>query len=279
MGGSFLDASDYDPPAGVPEEVSDTYSRLILPVLLSQSFLSQLPWEREHTEAICSYTEHLDTACRTAQEFLSRNETRLRVVAPAVFALGKEILNSTGRLLHALLTYRHSFSPQFIEFTKGKLEEMPQSMVNQFRESSFRALEQIPIPPLRSLVDRLRDAASVWATSFNQPPTANGPFDPFGFRFGEKTMDLSHAPLRFKLLEALWDKAKGKPYDSRTVTTVLEELYPDDDAADANLKNVGRKLTEEFSRAEVPLEVKQAGGKIWLILSEQDVPSSFNISP
>jgi hypothetical protein len=80
----------------------------------------------------------------------------------------------------------------------------------------------------------------------------------------KKSIDFSNSPLRHRLLSALWDTDRGKPFDSRLITEVMCEVYPDDEAADAKLKNLYSQVAKALKRAGFPITVTAAAGKIWL---------------
>jgi hypothetical protein len=92
----------------------------------------------------------------------------------------------------------------------------------------------------------------------------DGPFEPFGFRWAGKEIDFSDAPLRFRLVDALWDRSAGKPHPSREVSDVMAELYPDDDEADDKLKDLAKQTRKAFERSGMALTVRTSGGKLWL---------------
>jgi hypothetical protein len=93
---------------------------------------------------------------------------------------------------------------------------------------------------------------------------ADGPFEPFGFQFQGKPVDLSAAPLRYRLASALWNGAAGRPHESRDGEQVMDELWPDDPESEDKLKDLCRHLRREFEAGGLALEVRQSGGKVWL---------------
>ena len=97
-------------------------------------------------------------------------------------------------------------------------------------------------------------------------PTAksDGPFEPFGFRYRGREVDFAAAPLRHALLSALWDAGAEKPFESRTTEQILDLVYPDDEDAEAKLKNLKVETNRALLRAEVPLAIKSASAKHWL---------------
>lgn len=92
----------------------------------------------------------------------------------------------------------------------------------------------------------------------------DGPFEPFGFRYSGREADFTTAPLRHTLLAALWDAEANKPFESRTTEQILDLVYPDDDDAEAKLKNLKVETNRALLRAKVPLAIKSASAKYWL---------------
>ncbi len=95
-------------------------------------------------------------------------------------------------------------------------------------------------------------------------PTADGPLDKFRFKYCGRILDLSRQALRYRLLAALWDNARHAPRPSRQVDAVMEELWPDDDAADRALADLCYRVRLSLDRAGMLLTVITAGGQIWL---------------
>jgi hypothetical protein len=99
-------------------------------------------------------------------------------------------------------------------------------------------------------------------------PTADaardGPRDPFVFRYGRKKLDLTGAPLRFRLLVALWDQKTGAPREPRPADEVMEELWPDDHEADGSLRNLCHHTRRALESAHIRLDVRSVGGKVWI---------------
>lgn len=101
----------------------------------------------------------------------------------------------------------------------------------------------------------------------DQPPgegPLNGPGERGRFWWDGKSVDLSGAPLRYRLCAALWDADTSRPRGERTQDEVLVELYPDDDAPEGKLKDVVKNLKRDFERAGIPLTVRLRGGRVWL---------------
>ncbi len=93
--------------------------------------------------------------------------------------------------------------------------------------------------------------------------TPDGPFGAFGFRF--RGAEVAHlASLRHRLVVFLWDAKAGRPHKFREAGDVLAELYPDEEGAEARLKNLMRHLGVALLEAGVPLRPVQRGGKCWL---------------
>ena len=93
---------------------------------------------------------------------------------------------------------------------------------------------------------------------------ADGPIDPFKFRYRGREADLSGAVLRHTLLQSLWNSGTGRPADSQEVDEVMDLVYPGEDGADDKLKNLKAETNAHLTRAGVPLKIKSAGGRLWL---------------
>jgi hypothetical protein len=115
--------------------------------------------------------------------------------------------------------------------------------------------------------DQLRDLYQqfpVLTITTTGSPQADGPFEPFGFRWAGMDIDFTDTPLLHRLVCALWDQSVGKPHPARKITHVMTELWPDDDEADDKLKNAIARTCSAFRRAGLAIHVKRAGGKLWL---------------
>ena len=120
---------------------------------------------------------------------------------------------------------------------------------------------------MKLLMELIEEEANNLEKDENEPPPpieANGPFEPFGFRYRGREADFATAPLRHTLLAALWDVEAEKPFESRTTEQILDEVYPGDDDAEAKLKNLKVETNRALLRAEVPLAIKSASAKYWL---------------
>ncbi len=93
---------------------------------------------------------------------------------------------------------------------------------------------------------------------------ADGPCDPFLFRFDGKEIDLSAAPLRHRLLCLLWNAEAGQPFASRTTETILDDLYPGDDDADGSLKVLQSRTNKRLKENGLQIEIRSSGGKFWM---------------
>lgn len=98
-----------------------------------------------------------------------------------------------------------------------------------------------------------------------KPP--DGPFEPFGFRFDGREIDLSDSPLRHRLAVALWDQPSASPRPSRPISEVMDEVYPREADADDKLKDLWKQLNRNFLAGNVAVKVRTAGGKLWLARS------------
>lgn len=58
-------------------------------------------------------------------------------------------------------------------------------------------------------------------------PQPDGPFEPFGFRFAGREIDLSRSRLRHKLVGALWDSTSGRRHPSRLLAEVKKDPGPE----------------------------------------------------
>lgn len=96
------------------------------------------------------------------------------------------------------------------------------------------------------------------------PPTPNGLRHPFRFIWGGKSIDLSQADLKYRLMVLLWNQIAGVPSDPIERTTAMADIWPDDDDADENFKSLIKNLNKDFSRAGMPLEVRRNSAYVWI---------------
>jgi hypothetical protein len=97
------------------------------------------------------------------------------------------------------------------------------------------------------------------------PEEPDGPSEPSRFRWHGKVVDLSESPLRWRLVESLWDSSANAPHKYREQTAVMEYVYgTEEEEKDGAFKNLCTHVRHAFERAAVPLTVRTAGGKVWL---------------
>ena len=82
-------------------------------------------------------------------------------------------------------------------------------------------------------------------------------------RIGVYEIDLSGAPLRHRLMVALWDETR-KRWRTRSEAEVLEAVYPGEEEAESKLKDLASKTGDALRRAGIAATVRRAGGKVWL---------------
>ncbi len=91
----------------------------------------------------------------------------------------------------------------------------------------------------------------------------DGPFEPFGFRFGRvEVANLPAGPHR--LIVALWDRVARRPRSSCDGTALMAVMFPEEPDADDKFKNLRARLQDRFNRADMSLSVRFKGGKCWL---------------
>jgi hypothetical protein len=125
----------------------------------------------------------------------------------------------------------------------------------------------LPRPQLdqaRPFADNLRTVKN-WMLEARKGTLPEGPFEPFGFRYLEVEIDFKDAPRRYQLLSLLWELGSPHPHPSRDEGEVLETIWPDDDQAEGNLKNLCVQVNRDFGGRGIELRVSRGGGKIQLV--------------
>lgn len=93
------------------------------------------------------------------------------------------------------------------------------------------------------------------------PAPADGRCEPFGFRWRAALVrDL--APLRYRLLLALWDREANRPHAGRFADEVMLSVWNDNNDNDVALKSLCRHVRTDIARLK--LTIKSRGGKVWL---------------
>ncbi len=207
-------------------------------------------WRRADHDAFCKWN------------FMSVQATDRESIRPLYWACHAEAKRIVDALMEGAFTADMLRAPLEREALRDVLDAVFFMLdgVAGFRRFHLKdESESGDSPSLTSTRATERDGTSVDAKgqvesqAGEQPP--DGPFEPDGFRFGTAVVRFGGAAKEYRVLKALWDKDKQRPFETRTVEDVMCEVYGEDHDTDEKTfrKMVstvrGRLATEHFPLA------------------------------
>ncbi len=123
---------------------------------------------------------------------------------------------------------------------------------------------------LRTEMRNERETFGTVGDEGQRPEQADGPADRLGFRLCGKPLDFRRAPLRHRLLSALWDEATGKPRPEVSVDILLSVVYGQHRRTkhvENAIDDIRKQINKLLERNEIPARVQSASGcAFWIEL-------------